>query len=63
MKGNDEILTVKEAAEYAKVCEKTMYTWTNIAGFPKLKIGNCVRIPKGLFLAWLNDQAMKGATL
>lgn len=42
---NDEILTVKEAAELLKISTKTCYDWTHIEGFPCVKIGNCSRIP------------------
>lgn len=56
---DDDILTTQEAAQLAKVCSKTMYTWTKIEGFPALKIGNCIRIPRRLFLAWVEAQAQK----
>lgn len=56
----DAILTAKEAAQVAKVCTKTMYEWCHMDGFPVIRIGNCVRIPRDLFMDWLNAQATKG---
>lgn len=53
----DAILTVPEAAKLLKVCDKTVYTWTHMKGFPALKIGNTTRIPYGLFMAWVEAQA------
>lgn len=55
----DDILTVPEAAQVAKVCTKTLYNWCHIDGFPVTRIGNCVRIPRNLFLDWLNSQATR----
>lgn len=55
----DEILTTQEAAKLAKVCSKTMYTWTKIEGFPAVKIGNTTRIPYGLLMDWVNAQATR----
>ena len=57
----DEILTVKEAAELLKISEKTFYNWVHIDGFPKLKVGNCIRIPRGLLMDWVNAQAQMKA--
>lgn len=54
---NDEILTVKEAAQLLKISDKTAYDWIHIAGFPKLKVGNCIRIHKGQLLDWVKSQA------
>ena len=57
---NDEILTVKEAAELLKISAKTCYDWTHIEGFPCVKIGNCRRIPRALLLEWMERQAREG---
>ena len=55
----DEILTVPEAAQMAKICTKTMYELCHRTDFPVIRIGNCVRIPRGLFLDWVNTQATR----
>ena len=55
----DEILTVPEAAKLLKVCDKTVYTWTHMEGFPALKLGNTTRIPYDLLMDWVNAQATR----
>lgn len=57
MTGNDEILTVAQAAELFQVSTKTLYTWVHIDGFPHLKLGNTIRIHKGQLLDWVKAQA------
>ena len=54
---NDEILTVPEAAKLLKISENTAYNWTHIEGFPAVRIGNCIRIPRVLLLEWVAAQA------
>jgi len=53
----DDILTVPEAAQLLKISEATAYNWTHIEGFPAVKIGNCIRIPRVLLLEWVAAQA------
>lgn len=55
----DEILTVPEAAKLLKVCDKTVYKWCHIDGFPALRLDNTTRIPRDLLLDWVNAQAQK----
>jgi len=54
-----EIFTAKEAAEFFGISLKTMYDWVHIEGFPALKIGNIIRIPKDLLIDWVEAQATK----
>ncbi len=54
---NDEILTVPEAAKLLKISENTAYNWTHIEGFPAVRIGNCIRIPRALLLEWMEARA------
>ena len=56
----DEILTVQEAAKLLKISVRTCYDWIHIDGFPCGRVGSCRRIPRGLLLEWMNDQARKG---
>ncbi len=51
------ILTVEEAAEVARVSAGTMYQMAHRAGFPALRFGRAIRIPREKFLQWLQDQA------
>lgn len=57
---NDEILTVEEAAKILKISPKTAYDWTQIDGFPVVKIGRCRRIPRSLLMEWVKAQAKGG---
>lgn len=56
---HDEILTVPEAAELLKISAKTAYAWSHMDGFPAMKLGNTVRIPRSLLLSWVEAQATK----
>lgn len=59
----DEILTVKEAAELLKISVNTCYEWIHIEGFPCLKVKHRCRIPRGLLLEWVDEQARKGTVI
>ena len=59
MKDNEEILTVPEMAKLLKISKATAYEWIHIEGFPKLKVGNTVRIPRSLLMDWVREQAVK----
>lgn len=54
---SDEVLTVPEMAKLLKISENTAYTWTHIEGFPAVRIGNRIRIPRALLLEWMEAQA------
>lgn len=51
------ILTVPEAAKIARVSTGTMYQMVRIEGFPVVRFGRAIRIPKQAFLRWLESQA------
>lgn len=53
-------LTVEQAAKLLQISTKTCYDWIHIDGFPCVMIGNIRRIPRGLLLDWMNEQARKG---
>lgn len=50
------ILTVPEAAKIARVSTGTMYQMVRIEGFPVVRLGRAIRIPKQAFLRWLESQ-------
>lgn len=54
------ILTVAQAAELLQVSTKTLYNWVHINGFPRLKLGNTIRIREDLLMEWVGQQT-KGA--
>jgi len=39
------------------IARATAYELTHTAGFPVVRIGRCIRIPREAFLTWLNAQA------
>ncbi len=55
----DEILTAAEAAALLKVGKNALYDLTHVDGFPVIRVGRSVRIPKNLLLAWVEAQARK----
>lgn len=54
------ILTVKEAAELLDISVNTCYEWTNIEGFPAVKIGRCIRIHRDQLMEWFKARAGGG---
>jgi excisionase family DNA binding protein len=50
------ILTVPEAAKIARVSTGTVYQMVRIEGFPVVRFGRSVRIPRQAFLRWLESQ-------
>lgn len=51
-------MTVDEAAAELKVSKPTMYDLTRSEGFPALRVGRRVIIPRQEFEQWLSDSAM-----
>ncbi|MFL2542446.1 MAG: helix-turn-helix domain-containing protein [Candidatus Latescibacterota bacterium] len=52
----EELLTVNEVAEYLRVPRSWVYERTRLGLIPLRKIGRHIRIPRGEFLEWINDQ-------
>lgn len=50
------LMTVKEAAEYLKLCPDTVYIMVRAQTFPAVKIGNSWRILKNELDEWLSQQ-------
>ncbi len=51
------MLNVPEAAKVARVSEATMYTLVHAEGFPVVRFGRAIRIPRDAFIRWLERQA------
>lgn len=58
---NDDILTVKELAEYLKIAEKTAYRIASEAKVPGFKVGSAWRFRKGEIDRWIAKQKQEGA--
>lgn len=52
----DEIMTLKDVAEYLKIAEKTLYGYVQKGRIPGIKIGSAWRFRKAEIEAWLDDQ-------
>lgn len=52
----DEILTVRELAEYLKIAEKTAYRFASEGKVPGFKVGSAWRFKKAEIDAWIKRQ-------
>lgn len=52
----DEILTIKEVAEYLKLSEKTAYRLASDGKLPGFKVGGSWRFKREDVLAWIEEQ-------
>ena len=53
---DDEILTVKELAEYLKIAEKTAYRFVSEGKIPAFKVGSAWRFRKAEIDRWIAAQ-------
>jgi excisionase family DNA binding protein len=53
---DDEILTVKELADYLKIAEKTAYRFVAEGKIPAFKVGSAWRFKKDAIDAWIKSQ-------
>lgn len=53
---DNEILTIREVAEYLKLAEKTVYRIVAEGKIPAFKVGGAWRFRKGEILRWIADQ-------
>ena len=58
---DDEIMTVKELAEYLKIAEKTAYRFVAEGKIPGFKVGSAWRFRKKEIDRWINEQERKEA--
>lgn len=52
----EEILTIKEVAEYLKLAEKTAYRLAAEGKLPGFKVGGSWRFQRGEIEAWIEKQ-------
>lgn len=53
----EEILTVREVAEYLKVTERTIYRLATEGQIPSFKVGGSWRFQRSDLIQWMNEQA------
>lgn len=56
---SDEILTLKEVAEYLKLAEKTAYRLALEGKLPGFKVGGSWRFKRGDLLHWIEEQKVQ----
>jgi len=59
---NDEILTLKEVAEYLKLAEKTAYRLAQKGKLPGFKVGGSWRFKREDIENWIEQQKNKVGT-
>lgn len=57
---SDEILTIKEVAEFLKVNERTVYRLAAAKKIPAFKVGNAWRFKKVEIDQWISEQSSQG---
>lgn len=55
---NDEIITIKELAEYLKIAEKTAYRFASEGKVPSFKVGGAWRFRKVEVDRWIKEQEL-----
>lgn len=53
------VLTVPEAAKVLRVSRNKMYDMTRRKGFPAIRDGHRILIPRDALFQWLTDEAFK----
>lgn len=54
---NDDIMTIKELADYLKIAEKTAYRFVSEGKIPGFKVGSAWRFKKTEIDAWIKRQS------
>ncbi|HBN8251601.1 TPA: helix-turn-helix domain-containing protein [Pseudomonas aeruginosa] len=58
----EEIMTLKEVAEYLKLAEKTAYRLAADGTIPGFKVGGSWRFRKAVIEDWIDQQTVKNRT-
>ncbi|MGS2723002.1 methylation-associated defense system helix-turn-helix domain-containing protein MAD1 [Porticoccus sp. GXU_MW_L64] len=58
---NNDIMTVKEVAEYLKITEKTAYRLTAEGKIPGFKVGGAWRFRRTEIEIWIENQSKKSS--
>lgn len=51
------MLTVKAIKKYFHISINAAYNIIHTKGFPAIRIGNSIRVPRSMFIQWLKAQA------
>ncbi len=62
-KTNSSYLTVRDISEYLNISKSQAYELTHRKDFPVSHFGGAIRIPRELFLQWVESQTHVPASL
>jgi excisionase family DNA binding protein len=51
------VLTMRHIQEITGLSKPKVYELAHTKGFPVVRFGRCLRVPREAFLGWLNQQA------
>jgi excisionase family DNA binding protein len=51
------VLTMRHIQEITRLSKPKVYELAHMRGFPVVRFGRAIRIPRDAFLRWLNEQA------
>jgi len=51
------MLTMKDVQQVTRLAKDVAYQLPHTSGFPVIRFGRAIRIPRDAFLRWLNEQA------
>jgi excisionase family DNA binding protein len=57
----EEILTIREVAEFLKVTERTIYRLAADSQIPAFKVGGSWRFRKAELIQWMSEQSRAGS--
>ena len=60
---DNEILTAQGVAEFMKLSLDVIYRLVHLEGFPVLRFGRAIHVPKSQLLEWIDNQVKKGEIL
>jgi excisionase family DNA binding protein len=50
------VMRVEDVARHLRIARLTAYQLIHSQGFPTVRIGRCIRVPRDAFLRWLESQ-------
>lgn len=62
-KTNSSYLTVRDVSEYLNISKSQAYELTHHKDFPVSRFGGAIRVPRELFLQWVQKQTYVPANL
>jgi excisionase family DNA binding protein len=54
------VLTISQVQQFLRISRPKAYELAHQRGFPVLRFGRAIRVPRDAFLQWLNDVGVSG---